>query len=673
MVSFRKSFLLLALLVMIAAVASAQQTPFSCVFNSGAPPIVRGEGLAEGMGEIVLRCSGGAPTPKDTMIPTVNIQVFLNVNITSKVTANPYTEAMLLLDEPGSAGNPVTQVACGDPGTLWFSNNATCPIVSRFGNGTGNYDASNTALIATTTPSVTYQGIRPNIWQGRCSPGSCNSATPSTIAFIGVPIDPPGTGPDRIIRIVNIRGNATQVPTSSSLLPSQILAVLSVSGQGVLPLPNNTGQVVALVQKGMNFSVGTYPPTPYPSGSSNNPPVLRQCVPQNKDAPGSAPNQGCYQVRVRFGENFVNAFKLQGGNGQNVPGAVYNTESLFTNNNLVGAAGTGGLSSAGRATQPTQLWGRLSGIPTGVRIFASRYATRVNTGFWESGGYTNSQVQGFLQNGASAYIPDPTGGGSSLTGIGSNAGTTLSTCGSTASAVWQDGLNNSPYYEVTVSASGTAAIGYDVGFYGADPLNISNIEVGLMVVYTANPLPAQGTATMSGNFAPVSTQGAMNTSANQFPRFADVPQSATAFTINTCATNILFPFLTNQAGFDSGISIANTSQDPFKTAPQTGICNLNYYGTFSSDASKTFYTQPTTAIAGGVTAVATLSGGGTNGIGAVAGFQGYMIATCNFQYAHGFAFISDFGATKLAQGYLALIMDDPSSSRTGTSSESLSN
>ena len=40
------------------------------------------------------------------------------------------------------------------------------------------------------------------------------------------------------------------------------------------------------------------------------------------------------------------------------------------------------------------------------------------------------------------------------------------------------------------------------------------------------------------------------------------------------------------------------------------------------------------------------------------GFQGYMIALCNFQLAHGFAFISDIGARNLAMGYLALVVNN---------------
>jgi hypothetical protein len=44
-----------------------------------------------------------------------------------------------------------------------------------------------------------------------------------------------------------------------------------------------------------------------------------------------------------------------------------------------------------------------------------------------------------------------------------------------------------------------------------------------------------------------------------------------------------------------------------------------------------------------------------------------MFAVCNFQYAHGFAFISDVGARNLAMGYLALVIPDPgSNARTAT-------
>jgi hypothetical protein len=45
------------------------------------------------------------------------------------------------------------------------------------------------------------------------------------------------------------------------------------------------------------------------------------------------------------------------------------------------------------------------------------------------------------------------------------------------------------------------------------------------------------------------------------------------------------------------------------------------------------------------------------------GFQGYIIATCEFQYAHGFAYITNGygGVNTQAQGYLALVL--PSATR----------
>jgi hypothetical protein len=40
------------------------------------------------------------------------------------------------------------------------------------------------------------------------------------------------------------------------------------------------------------------------------------------------------------------------------------------------------------------------------------------------------------------------------------------------------------------------------------------------------------------------------------------------------------------------------------------------------------------------------------------GTTGYAIATCNFQYAHGYSFVSDTGIRNFAAAYLALIIPD---------------
>ena len=81
---------------------------------------------------------------------------------------------------------------------------------------------------------------------------------------------------------------------------------------------------------------------------------------------------------------------------------------------------------------------------------------------------------------------------------------------------------------------------------------------------------------------------------------------------------------------------------------------MNYYGTTSGGGAAPACVATTSAITGGQELIFTLSNGGNYGIPATPGFEGYIIAQANFQYCHGFAFISDVGAQKLAEGYLAI-------------------
>jgi RHS repeat-associated protein len=120
--------------------------------------------------------------------------------------------------------------------------------------------------------------------------------------------------------------------------------------------------------------------------------------------------------------------------------------------------------------------------------------------------------------------------------------------------------------------------------------------------------------------------------------------------INVCPTDLLFTFLTNQAGFDTGLEIQKTSTDPFGTSPSSSEpCRLNWYGPVDpAGINSGAFPSPTIY--------------NTLASNTPPGFSGYMIAVCNFQYAHGFAFISDIGARNLAMGYLALIIPGPPTS-----------
>jgi hypothetical protein len=129
----------------------------------------------------------------------------------------------------------------------------------------------------------------------------------------------------------------------------------------------------------------------------------------------------------------------------------------------------------------------------------------------------------------------------------------------------------------------------------------------------------------------------------------------------------LFPFITNQVGFDTGVAILNTTLDPWGTAGQQGTCTMYFYGNNQPSPFVTPVIVPgqgiNTAPAGNWAFMASTI---------APNFEGYMIAVCNFQLAHGYAFVSDLGAQKLAHGYLALILTNGSGKRT-TAPELLEN
>ena len=113
-------------------------------------------------------------------------------------------------------------------------------------------------------------------------------------------------------------------------------------------------------------------------------------------------------------------------------------------------------------------------------------------------------------------------------------------------------------------------------------------------------------------------------------------------------TNLLYPFVSNQSGFDTGISISNTGDDRFGThlpACPGGGCRCTLYF-FGANAAPSVSTDP---ISPGVTYATVTSSVAPN-------FQGYVIAACNFPYAHGFAFLSDIGVHSVATGYLAEVI-----------------
>ena len=391
-----------------------------------------------------------------------------------------------------------------------------------------------------------------------------------------------------------------------------------------------------------------------------------QCVSNNNSAAtNSASAMTSTRHILRFTEGFASAFKkrVNGAEGsadttqaavaQNTPNNNFFTESGFYNPFAVAGSNSGGLTSgienAGLASQGTRLMARFTNVPAGVALYASVY------------GVTSSSTPALTAAATNANS------GVRLVSTDGNGGGTFSAVSATNSS--SESALAIPSAPITLSNGSGAAV-WEVVV--ANPFQVQDFEVAVSVAYAANTssnLPGLGTASVSGSLAPLSSVATASTS-NLQPRFADSSSDRTLFTINDCSTNLLFPFLTNQAGFDSGISIANSSTDPFGTTSQAGPCKLNYYGE-STGGGAAPAAQTSAVVPAGKTLMATLSTGGNSGIAATPGFQGYMIAQCRFQYAHGLAFISDVGANRVAEAYTALVLDGALGSRTLVNSEVL--
>jgi hypothetical protein len=632
MVAFRKLFPVLAiagLLLGSAMTASAQQVPLTCIANAGVPPIVRAEGFTELVGDIVLTCTGGNASQPFL----ANFTIFLNTNITSRILTAPdpdLTEALLLIDEPGApvTGFP-TPGFCVSPDQDNNSANGL-PVI-----GTG--PSGPCGAFTTTLPysTGTYNTFR----------GSQAAQGTNAIVWPGIPIQPPGTvSATRVFRFTNLRANAAGLGTSNTLIPTQIVAFISVSASQSLAI-NNPQQTVAYIQNGIQFDVRDC------ANDGDGDQALSQCVSTNSDLADDPASSGDATAGLRFREGFQTSFKARLSTGQeaSLPGQVFNTESGFVRPEPE-------LAGVGLADFGTRLAARFNNVPAGVRIFVTTQAVAAE-----------STVT------AQLISTDASGAG------GVSGGTSVPVTGD-AEISCPENADTVPATEVPIT-SGTGLAVWEVS--GANSASVDTAFFYMAVAYRPNlpnNLPGLGQSTVSGNFAPFyaasNTTAATASATLPIPRFVDTPTSADTFNIDQCVTNLLFPFVTNQAGFDTGIAISNTSRDPFDSPNdrlQAGTCTLNYYGgTTGGGPAPAAQTSNANVEAGGQL-LFVLSSGGNLGITGTPGFQGYIIAQCRFQFAHGFAFVTDgpIGQARVAEGYLALVMDEAIGSRTGSQSEVL--
>jgi len=616
MAAFKKGFLVLVLVLLALAGASgtayAQFHPgvnasLSC--NAFAVPAQsRAEGLAELLGDIVVQCSLQNPTAGG-FPPTIiaNVSVTLNVEVTNN---RDFTVSGGGTSETTDAVLVVNEVTAGGP--------------------------FNTSTLSTT----------PNI----PSPQYGTRVPPGTLQWSGVILPVPGIvgspGPVTSIRITNMRGNVSRlgIPTGEGAFPSaQVQGFIAISSQTAIPVTNNVLNIgipllgLSVRVRGQDQADVTLPIVALQCrtqaldsdsdiqdvslGTSTSPIANLGDMQSHHDSRGEisgvSKGRGFGHFSVRLSEGYASSFKTLGVATVTPASAQVERGFPTPSSNCIadGSAGSG----CGGATQGTRFILRFYNVPNGVRLA------------------TPNAITG-------------TAGGGHVLRIVKVAGT---------DALGAGALNASVSTSLEVSITGGFGfVVYEVT--QSNPFTIEQIYVPVTVAFRANTgsdLPAVGTLQVSAAFAPLSTTTTSSASAPE-PRFVDTGSNRAVYSIARCNTNLLFPFVTNQSGFDTGIAISNTSADDKGTAAQAGSCTLYYFGGTAGGGAQP-PNQTTSAVAAGKQLVFTVSAGNpASGVTGTPGFQGYMMALCQFQFAHGFAFITDGfgGVPTIAEGYLALVV-----------------
>jgi hypothetical protein len=449
------------------------------------------------------------------------------------------------------------------------------------------------------------------------------------VNFYGIPVEPPGSTGNRVYRITNIRVNANGI-AGGGAVPGQATASISISsGLGI----TNSTLTVGFVSQGLSSTNTLLRNATNTGSASSGGTTFAQCSSASVTSTSGTAALGTLQ----FAENFPTAFKVrQAAAVQNIPGTIYSSESNFVSSSAgysstVTAFGTSYL--PGQADYGTRLKALFSNVPSGVSIYVS---TRDVTNAFSTPGTASSAV--LVVSETASDLPS---------GSVPAAGQTGNYTAANGSAV--------AIAPVGLTSAGSGAAVWEV--VATNPAAIDTLGFAVYINYSAAPAtnsPAPGTVTVTLSFAPTpsggaftSTTGAAASGSLTLPRFSDsLDITKNLASIALCTTALLYPYVINVNGFDTGIAVANTTTDIFGTTAQAGACSFYFYGTAAPTVNP---------FVGPVVATGTVYANLASTM--APGFDGYMIANCNFQYAHGFAFVSDVGARNLAMGYLALVFN----------------
>jgi len=460
------------LIGLFAGIGSGQETttPVVCTVGTLFPTQIRGEGQTELVNDVILTCNGGTPLTaasgsaaatgsSPNAIPQMSVTVAYGGYPTSRILAGVVTDALLLVDEPGAVGlntygSTLPISVCPTPtATAWQS--AASPGCQEW---VGNIGANaNVPVLSTNGQTNTTPGY--NAFPGVLSP--------TGITFNGVPMLATPANSTHVFRLTNLRVNAV-------VNPGNIETLVSVTG--VQASVTNPTPVVAVANPSLSASLQNSS-----DGAALTPPVFA-----SSSGVGSAgtPNLVGY---LRFGGSGYRNFQTRvnplvtgaGGSGQsataeqNVPGAIYNSESGFTP--YVGTIPQYFAGSTtyvpGLADSGTRVKAVFHNIPSGVTIYAGTSSGGNSTVFYFGPLSATMVSSPTAAEGASTVAPTITIGGMGFV--------PLVPSGGTATATWEV-MTASPY-----SPTG----------------NPENFDIPV-AVYAAPGVASAGAVTVNMSYAP---------------------------------------------------------------------------------------------------------------------------------------------------------------------------
>ncbi|HTC90666.1 MAG TPA: kelch repeat-containing protein [Bryobacteraceae bacterium] len=445
----------------------------SCSASQTIPSIVDAAGLAELVGDVVLKCTGGIPTPENESIPEYTISLTLNTNITSRSLpeASELSEALLIIDDAFPA-NPIPSNAvrgsATPPQILCKPLGSNC-VEKGSGGSPSPYQAQPNVFAATQVSGTELQ------WK--------------------IPIDPPGVNNTRTIRLTNVRANVAELGVPTILAPLTVRATVGIQGNKTVPLSNAS----PLVGNSIPANAATVTTTSIP-----------QCPPHNAVLLGKT-GTAAFDFSVQLKESFIGEYQYRNYgtalfgpefppalSEQNVPGFHYFTETGFYSPSLFTPAPTLGLADFGK-----RILISVGPLSAGMELFVPTTVTL--TGEYAPGSLAGElQLVQADQNGKSADGYEPV---ASTATIGGTPVAEASLNGTTAYAVYEV-----IYADPTVQESGT---------------------IPFAVAFTKVPATGQATATIA--LAPIGTNGTDSPTAS-LPRFTNLSKARNAFTITACTT-----------------------------------------------------------------------------------------------------------------------------------------